>query len=221
MIRRRMRNHFGARHFRMDGIVRAQHFNRIDDVALVESMGDDWHTIGSIKAMHDLPYNSIRNAMLRQVGHRVLECRHTVRVSGMNQRQTVLEYRRTGLPPVPNPKKQPPPRKPQTPQQRVKAHQAALNVGHTPPEQLEVNYNAALMAMEGLESLGVHVVTPRPTPTTEPRTPAEWCRVYLREWKALRKNWQPYTIPAEPVTTTDYEPAPDHPWRATQDRRTA
>jgi hypothetical protein len=46
-------------------------------------------------------------------------------------------------------------------------------------------------------------------------------RQYLKEWKALRRTWQPYTIPAEPVTTTEYEPAPDHPWRATQRRESA
>jgi hypothetical protein len=45
--------------------------------------------------------------------------------------------------------------------------------------------------------------------------------MYLKEWKALRRTWTPYVIPAEPVTATDYNPAPDHPWRATQDRRTA
>jgi hypothetical protein len=200
----------GAMMYRYEGIARK--CVTADDVALINAMPEGWWPLQSLVDMTGSPRQTLRKVLERQSHTGVVEIREDD-TWYLKTKRTRFVYRRTGQEP-----------QPYTPKPSVYRRERKCRpyrdrrIGHdTAPPTPEV---IAMRAHEVLiETYGRWHV--EPVKRLKRMSNAATVRQYLKEWKAMRRTWQPYTIPSEPVTATDYEPAPDHPWRATQDRRTA
>lgn len=180
---------------------------KIDRARIVELVGDEWSTVAEVATRAGQNQRTIQNILVDQWKLGVLACGDFI-LPGCKKRKAMAFRRIHGKTAIQTVRRQ------TVRQQR--RNETATNQEKPPPPAFEIRYAAALIALEQLEQIQSHVLPPKPS--------AEHARptaVYLKEWKALRRTWQPYTIPTEPVTTTDYEPAPDHPWRATQRRESA
>jgi hypothetical protein len=190
------------------------------DDAIVAAMGDGWVLVSDVCLGRSWSTTTVYRAFVRQLAVGSVERVSTVVGEGKS-RNIAHRYHRTGLPVAK-------PMKPCGEEWRVRMRQIVKDAKkgdgeswYEPPTQRDLGLRRIEVFRRWLDTMPKREDEYNYRPPRDHMTPKDAAAIYLAEWRKLRKNWQPYTIPAEPITTTDYEPAPDHPWRATQDRRTA
>jgi hypothetical protein len=200
----------GAMMYRYEGIARK--CVTADDVALINAMPEGWWPLQTLVDVTGSPRQTLRKVLERQSHTGVIEIKEDD-AWYLKTKRTRFVYRRTNKEPQPYTPK-PSVYRRERKSESYRDRRIGKDTAPPTPEVIAMRAHEELIETYGRWHVS-HIKR------LAPMSNGAIVGMYLKEWKALRRTWQPYTIPAEPVTATDYNPAPDHPWRATQDRRTA